>query len=195
MATIEDYQEDGSALGRINAWHFAFNLAVDRPLVGGGFQSFKQDAFKIYAPEPDNFHDAHSIYFEALGEQGFVGLALFLLLGTLTWRLGTKIIRQTKGNEELAWAHDMASMVQVSVLGYAVGGAFLGLAYYDLYYHLVAIMVIISKIVEGSLKQAGEEQNYLPAMSSGRNNGIGLEPEQYQQQHHSRGSRSTSHRL
>ena len=41
MKTIETYQQDQSAMGRINAWKFAFNLAKDRPLVGGGNEAFK----------------------------------------------------------------------------------------------------------------------------------------------------------
>jgi len=64
MGTIKTYEQDGSAMGRINAWHFAFNLALDRPIVGGGFETFQPDLFLKYAPEPENYHDSHSIYFE-----------------------------------------------------------------------------------------------------------------------------------
>ncbi len=81
MWTIRDYQEDSSSMGRINAWHFAANLAADRPVVGGGFQVFTPELFQKYAPNPTDFHDAHSIYFESLAEQGYVGLALFVLIG------------------------------------------------------------------------------------------------------------------
>ena len=34
-------------------------------------------------------------------------------------------------------------MIQVSMIGYATGGAFLGLACFDLYYDLIAIVVIL----------------------------------------------------
>jgi len=155
MGTIETFEEDKSAMGRINAWYFAFNLAKDRPLIGGGFGAFDRRYFKIYAPEPDNFHDAHSIYFEILGEQGFVGLGLFLLIIFLTWRTGNHIMRITKGNDELKWANDLAMMVQVSLAGYIVGGAFLGLAYFDLLYHLIAIMVLTKMVVLKHLEEHG----------------------------------------
>ncbi|HID41482.1 MAG TPA: putative O-glycosylation ligase, exosortase A system-associated, partial [Pyrodictium sp.] len=148
METIERYQEDRSAQGRINAWGFAFNLALDRPLVGGGFETFRPRWFLEYAPNPYKVHDAHSIYFEVLGEHGFVGLALFLLLGWLTLRRAGRIRRLTKGRESLLWAHDLASMIQVSLVGYAVAGAFLGLAYFDLYYALVAMTVMLGRVVE-----------------------------------------------
>lgn len=156
METIDDYQEDGSAQGRLNAWRFAFNLALDRPLTGGGFETFRPRWFALYAPNPYKVHDAHSIYFEVLGEHGFVGLALFLLLGTFTWLKAGRIRRLTRRREELLWAHDLASMLQVSLVGYAVAGAFLGLAYFDLYYALVALTVMLGVIVR---EQAGAPQD------------------------------------
>jgi putative inorganic carbon (HCO3(-)) transporter len=77
MFSIEHYQEDQSALGRINAWHFAVNVAQTH-LFGGGFRTFTKELFAVYAPNPTDVHDAHSIYFEVIGEQGFPGLAIFL---------------------------------------------------------------------------------------------------------------------
>lgn len=156
MTTITEYQEDDSAMGRINAWWFAFNLAKDRPLVGGGFDAFTPEAFERYAPDPLDFHDSHSIYFEMLGEHGFVGLGLFLVLGWLALRRGTWITRRARDNPELSWARDLAAMLQVSLISYAVGGAFLGLAYFDLYYHLVAAMVILQRLVAESLSRPAD---------------------------------------
>jgi putative inorganic carbon (HCO3(-)) transporter len=149
--TIETYQEDKSLQGRQNAWGFAYNIAKERPLIGGGFAVFDPNLFLRYAPDPEDFHDSHSIYFEVLGEQGFVGLGLFLALGFLTLRSATWIIQQVKQREDLRWAGDLAAMVQVGLVGYAVGGAFLGLAYFDLYYHLIAMIVLTRLIVERSL--------------------------------------------
>ena len=157
MGTIDTYEEDASAMGRINAWWFAFNLAKDRPLVGGGFNTFERDLFYLYAPVPEDFHDAHSIYFEMLGEHGFVGLGIFLLVGFLAWRTGSQIIQLSRNHESQKWAHDLASMVQVSLLGYAVGGAFLGLAYFDLFYHLIAILVMTRIVVARSLVMEEEQ--------------------------------------
>jgi len=152
METIQSYEEDGSAMGRVNAWWYAFNLANDRPIVGGGFQAFDKELFYKYAPVPEDFHDAHSIYFEVLAEQGYVGLALFLIMWTLTFRTGSWIINKTKKHEDLLWAKNLAAMLQVSCVGYAVGGAFLGLAYFDLPYHLMAMLVLVRLEVEKELK-------------------------------------------
>lgn len=152
MDTISTYQQDSSAMGRINAWWMAFNLAKDRPLVGGGFEIYDVPTFERYAPIPTDVHAAHSIYFQALGEHGFVGLGLYLLLGIMTWRCGSWIIRSTAKREDLKWAYSLATMVQVSLVGFAVGGAFLSLLYFDVPYYLMAAMVVTRVIVEKELK-------------------------------------------
>ncbi|BCG64813.1 MAG: putative inorganic carbon (hco3(-)) transporter [Methyloprofundus sp.] len=141
MGTIETYEQDGSAMGRINAWWMAFNLAKVN-ILGGGFECFQTSTFFLYAPIAHNVHDAHSVYFEVLGEHGFFGLTLFLLLGFVSLRSCGKIIKEAKKSDETKWMSDLAAMIQVSLLGYAASGAFLGLAYFDLYYHLIAIVVI-----------------------------------------------------
>lgn len=148
MATIGTYQEDRSAMGRINAWQFAINATKDRPIVGLGFQGFTPEAFQIWAPEPENFHDAHSIYFQVLGEQGYPGLFLFLLILWLTWRNAGKVLRLSRGDPQWLWAYDLAAMIQVSLIGYAVGGAFLGLAYWDLPYTLAAMALLLRRLLE-----------------------------------------------
>jgi len=154
--TIETYQQDSSAMGRINAWQMAFNLAKDRPLVGGGFQIYDPGVFLQYAPNPEDVHAAHSIYFQTLGEHGFVGLLLYLLLGLLTWRTGSWIVKHTRRQPELKWAHDLATMMQVSLLGFMVGGAFLSLVYFDVPYYLMAGMVATRLVVERELKRLRE---------------------------------------
>ncbi len=141
MGTIQHYEQDQSAMQRIDAWRFAFNLAKERPVIGGGFETFNPSLFLLYAPGAV-FQDAHSIYFEILGEHGFVGLGLFLMLGFLALRTGGWFIKNTRDRPELEWHRDLAAMTQVSLMGYAVAGAFLGLAYFDLFYHLLAIMVL-----------------------------------------------------
>ena len=146
MSTIKTYEQDESAQGRINTWKMAFNLATDRPLVGGGFETFQGDTFRIYAPDPNNVHASHSIYFQVMGEHGFVGLALYLALGIAVWRTGAWIIKVAKQDQDKRWAADLAAMTQVSMVGFASAGAFLGLANFDLFYHLLCF-IIIAKVI------------------------------------------------
>jgi len=156
MDTINTYEEDGSVQGRFNAWWMAFNLAKDRPLVGGGFEIYEPQIFSRYAPDPTDIHAAHSIYFQSLGEHGFVGLGLFILLGILAWRTGTWIIRHTEKLDEYKWAYSLATMIQVSLIGYIVGGAFLSLLYFDVPYYLMAAMVATRIVVEQGLKKTAK---------------------------------------
>ena len=154
MDTIETYEEDRSAMGRINAWKIGVEIALSRPLVGGGFNAFDRRIYPLYLPKGIDPNvdaiagDVHSSYFEVLGEQGFPGLFLFLALLYTTFRYSSKVIMMTKDKPDLSWASDLASMVQVSLIGYAVGGAFLGMAYFDLLYTIIAFIVCLHTMIE-----------------------------------------------
>lgn len=142
METIDDYQQDASSMGRINAWTMAFNLALDRPIVGGGFETWTYYAFGIWAPNPQDVHSSHSNYFQFLGEHGWPGLFIFLTVLYLAWRMASSVIARSKLHPDLTWYGDLCRMVQVSVMGYSVGGAFVNLGYFDLPYFLIAMIVL-----------------------------------------------------
>ncbi len=150
MLTIDNYQEDKSAMGRITAWQFATEMAMARPL-GGGFDSFDEANYRTYSPSiaamidarDGRFQDAHSIYFKVLGEHGFVGLGLYLALLIAAFRCGSFVRRNAKARDDLLWAYDLASALQASLVAFCVGGAFLGLPYFDLYFSLVALLVLL----------------------------------------------------
>ena len=167
MDTISEYSQDGSAMGRINAWRFAVNVATEHP-IGGGFNVFSPRMFKIYAPQPDDYHVAHSIYFQVMGDHGFFGLALFLLLMLFAWRTGSRIVKLCKDDPERKWASDLAKMAQVSLVGYAVSGAFLSLAYFDLYYDIIIILVVLEKFLTASPSThvAGRSLSPLPRLAA-----------------------------
>lgn len=152
MDSINDYQQDASAMGRINAWHMAWNLAKDR-FFGGGFEIYEPTVFAMYAPDPLDIHAAHSIYFQVLGEHGFVGLAIYLLLGVLLWRNAGWILRHARSDPDLRWAATLAAMIQTSMVGFAVGGAFLSLLYFDVPYYLIAAVVATRVLVQARLDE------------------------------------------
>jgi putative inorganic carbon (HCO3(-)) transporter len=148
MSTIGSYEQDGSAMGRINAWKMATHLANARPL-GGGFDIYSGEIFARYAPVPEDVHAAHSIYFQVLGEHGYLGLLLFLLIGAYAFATASRIRRETERLPEAQWLHYLASMMQVSMVGYAVGGAFLSLAYFDLPYNVLVVVVVSQRWLQG----------------------------------------------
>jgi probable O-glycosylation ligase (exosortase A-associated) len=154
MYTIETYEEDGSAMGRIWAWQTAFNIAKDRVPFGGGFEWNGYDTSARYSPNPSNIAVAHSIYFQVLGSMGFLGLALFLTFWGLVWRQCSWLRKYGKQRQEFEWAFKLGSMVQVSLVGYAVGGAFLDLAFWDLPYYLFAAVAAAQFAVQREWRPA-----------------------------------------
>lgn len=140
MRTIETFEQDGSAMGRINAWQTAINIANDR-FTGGGFSVESRAVFERYAPNPNKVLTAHSIYFQALGEQGWIGLGLFLSLGLLTYWNAWRVRRRARERPETLWLHSLCGMAQVSVVGFGIGGAFLSLTYFDLPYNVMVIVI------------------------------------------------------
>ncbi|MBV1914288.1 MAG: putative O-glycosylation ligase, exosortase A system-associated [Pseudomonadales bacterium] len=144
MSTIQTYEEDASAMGRINAWEYSINIANDR-LTGGGLKAWTFKTFSKYAPNPLDVHAAHSIYFGVLGDHGWPGLFLYLLILILTWRALSKIVKNTSGIEGASEVSTLARMVQVSLVAFFTGGAFLSLPYFDLPWFFVALTVILGR--------------------------------------------------
>jgi putative inorganic carbon (hco3(-)) transporter len=144
MNTIQTYEEDRSAMGRISAWWVAWNIALKYP-AGVGFDPATPDLFAKFSPYPEYIHAAHSIYFQILGNHGFIGLILFMLIWATTWRVAERLRNAKNLPTSAQWTVELASMCQVSLVGFAVGGAFLSLAYFDLPYN-VTILVILAKV-------------------------------------------------
>lgn len=162
MDTIQNYAAETSAMSRLYTWQTLWNVAVARPLVGAGFAADNAMIFSIYAPA-DQFYEvfqdriwvAHSIYFQALGEHGFPGLILFVLLWAWIWRAAGRIAKQAEQMNDLRdWVPMLMRACQVSVLGFCAGGAFLSLMNLDLPYYLLAIVALTQCAVADKMKSA-----------------------------------------
>lgn len=141
MGTIETYDQDASAMGRINAWGMAFRLASNR-LTGGGFVPWTPENFAKYADVPSDVHAAHSIYFGVLGDHGWPGLILFVAIAVGSLVSVSRALKICRAAPELTWLSQMLAMVQVSLIVFLVGGSFYSLAYFDLYWNLVTIVML-----------------------------------------------------
>ena len=167
MDTISTYQSDSSANMRLNAWGTMLNIAKDRPLVGAGFEVAQKSIYDQYSPDSSYPPQvAHSIYFEALGSHGFVGLGLYLALLGCYWRTAGEFVRKAKGQPLLAWAAQYGRMSQVSLIGFAVGGAFLSLLNFDVPYYFVGAMLAMRRIVDAQLA-CSEPQDAYAAVATG----------------------------
>jgi probable O-glycosylation ligase (exosortase A-associated) len=160
MSTIQSYNEDASFEGRVAAWKTSVNIATARPLIGGGFSSTDLDWVTKAYHSPGSLaagKAAHSIYFEVLGDHGFVGLALYLLMVGAAWFNTSLVLNQTRGRPELDWANKLARMLQVSIVAYLVGGAALSMAYYDGFIVMLALTGSLLQIVRQPVgERAGE---------------------------------------
>ncbi|HEY7338274.1 MAG TPA: putative O-glycosylation ligase, exosortase A system-associated [Bryobacteraceae bacterium] len=157
MHTITNTSEDtmdGSVKGRLNAWRTGINIAKDHPIVGGGFKVLNSPVFAQYSPDPKDQHDAHSIYIETLTEQGFPGFLMFMGLGVFTWFTHRRVVKMARRLPELQWASDLVTHVQLGLIGYAVGGAFAGLAYFDLPYHMMSVIVLCGVFAKDAVRAA-----------------------------------------
>jgi probable O-glycosylation ligase (exosortase A-associated) len=136
---------DDSAMSRLNAWTYCWRLAMDYPLTGAGFEAFTPTLFYKYAPNPKDVHGPHSVYFGVLAEHGFPGLFLYLSV-LISSFLTLRRIRK----EALYWEDEQAAgyamMLQMGFVGFMVSGAFLGRAYFDYYFTLVACTVVLSQV-------------------------------------------------
>jgi putative inorganic carbon (hco3(-)) transporter len=153
MSTISSAAEgegDRSFLGRLDAWEFAFNAARSR-LSGVGFSGTEIPAiFQQYgsgALGGTEARAAHSIYFQVLGDHGFPGLVIFLALIAAALITTRRIIREARPQPELKWAADLGQMIQLSFIAWAAAGAALSMAYYDVMYILMGIIVSLHVLV------------------------------------------------
>lgn len=174
MRTINSYEQDASAQGRINAWNFAMDVSAAHPVVGGGFRTFQPEAYYRYAGRlPSEMFDAHSIWFQVVAEHGYIGLGLYALIWGLSWRTARQIRRLAARRNDLQWAADLARLALASLVGFWVGGSFLGLAYWNFPYVLVALLVLTSVVVSKEVRAAPAKvlaplsPGFLPSMRSG----------------------------
>lgn len=155
MDTMQTYEQESSAMSRLYSWHTLWNVVRDRPLVGAGFQADNIAVFERYAPTGSEWAMftgrvwvAHSIYFQMLGEHGFPGLVLYLLLGAAAWFKAGRIARAMREDAEFgSWMPLLMRMVQVSMVGFGTSGAFLSLAYLDLPFYVIGLVVMCDGMV------------------------------------------------
>ncbi len=155
---------DASAYSRLIAWGGGWNLAKAYPITGGGFDVFTDEQiFPSFVPPSlrgalyskiHHLHSSHSIYFEMLGEQGFVGLALFLLLIGSCFKSLWELRRKTRLYPELEWVNPYTHMLQVTLLAYMANGATLGRAYFDFFYQVVALVIVLKILAQRQLNES-----------------------------------------
>jgi len=166
MDTIKAADQDNSFMGRVIAWKQSTLIAMKNPVFGGGFHAVQD--FTIWTDVSRDFHRlsfvpteepdtkvawaAHSIYFEVLGDLGFGGLAIFLLILATSWRNAAIAMRLARKRDDLKWALDLCLALQYVLVAYVVSGAALSLAYFDFIYIVFGVLVVVRDMVERSVR-------------------------------------------
>ncbi len=151
MGTISQFRAEDSALGRIAVWLWTLDYASTHPL-GGGFSVYLIDSFRVPIEGTTDFLQItgkafHSIYFEVLGEQGFVGLGIFLsMIGCMLVYLRS-VARASRAVPENAWLYELARALTSSTVIYLIGGAFVGIAFQPMFYYWFACAICLNQYV------------------------------------------------
>lgn len=159
MQTIQSADQDASFMGRVAAWKVSSAIAVAHPFVGGGFRALQSvavwDQFRLeegllgFIDTPmlkNRGVAAHSIWFEVMGDTGFVGLLLFLALlinAFLTRRHIRKLVRAN--GDAQRWAGDLADMLGISLLAFVVTGSTISAAYFELPYVCMMLLEVVKQ--------------------------------------------------
>lgn len=182
LSTIQEASEDESFMGRVIAWKISAAMALEHPIFGGGFHAVQVqhvwDSFKsapslldfLDIPVPDmRAKAAHSIYFEVMGDLGFLGLFIFLgiLLQGIQSRFAIKRMVGKLGGEYV-WARDMADMLMLAIIAYMAGGAGVSLAYLEAIYMVVMLMGVLHVHVHRALHSGGSPSIDYGARRKGR---------------------------
>ncbi|GAA0738148.1 putative O-glycosylation ligase, exosortase A system-associated [Sphingomonas japonica] len=170
MSTIKSYQADASASTRLAVWKWTLDYVQEHPL-GGGFDAYRANKIAYnkvevtgeganqtvtFSPEVDAGRAYHSAYFEMLGEQGWIGLALWLMIhfgGVFRMELIRR--RYANAPPDEAWIAPLASALQHTHLIILIGALFVGIALNPFPYMLVGVQIGFDTYVTRRRKAAG----------------------------------------
>jgi probable O-glycosylation ligase (exosortase A-associated) len=149
MATLTqtDEEMEGSAQARIFAWKGAINMALDHPFLGVGVGHFPVKYGAQYQPKEFGLNaipwqTAHSSYFLLLGELGFPGMIFIVTMVISNIAAGERLLKQSRGaiSKDHLVERNLVIALNASMIGFAVGGAFISAAYYPHLYILAALL-------------------------------------------------------
>lgn len=173
IETTTSYGDDNSALTRLAVWKWTFEFAKEHPL-GGGFDSYVVNDIETTTASGDTYvqhgRAFHNAFIEMLGEQGFVGLAIFLTLCGKTLLSLQRVRARTRGVQAFAWARDLAGALQISLLVVMAGSMFIGIAFQPIFWYVFAL----GECVRQHVRRAA--MGGVPAPMQGRPAIAGLTP-------------------
>lgn len=173
MSTIGQADEVYTAQQRFESWIWALDYAAAHPIVGGGYGVFMLNT--EHQGKSVGYLLAHSNYFQMLGEHGYVGLSLYLLMLTAMFSICRKVERASRNRPEVYWERDLAIALKIAAVGYMIGGITITHEFYELFYVYVGMVAATRALV---IQKIGIEAYSNPAKHSGAlpNNGQSEKP-------------------
>jgi probable O-glycosylation ligase (exosortase A-associated) len=178
--TLATAQDDGSFLSRVTMWKLSWVIAVDRPLTGLGFHGLQNTTlwhsyipkFKEWFPDGDISRNhgfvAHSVVFQTLSDLGFPGLFLFLSLIGMSFANIIHVKRKARASPELQWMDELASGFELSLVGYAVAGLALSVAYFEPFFILISMIAALRRLAaEAAVEQSPASKSVRITAGSG----------------------------
>lgn len=171
LATISNYEQEGSAMGRINAWKAGIWMANRNPVFGVGAGGFQVGHAAFYGGE---YKAAHSMYFHVLGEYGYLGLIMLLSYLVSAFRSNQRLIRRIHDERMEGMFPTERSMLinmNASLIGFAAAAAFLSVFYYPHVYVVGGLSLAINQIARrrlASVVRSIPEPHGDPSLSSSR---------------------------
>jgi len=176
--TIRTAEDDGSFMGRVLAWRVSYEIARENPLLGEGFHGvqdpkiWQRYVYKVDIPEIYHHMElpkakaAHSIYFEVMGDLGFLGLTLFLMLMFTGFQNSRKTLKISKRDPQLQWMYDLAVMLRLSLIVYATSGAGVSMAWFEFFYIVLTMISVLTRLArEVRAEELGEASR--PSIGAG----------------------------
>lgn len=152
MESMQDYEQEGSAMGRLDAWNAAIRMVMDNPATGSGLGSFTV-AFPYYSSKKPR--EAHNTFFQLIGESGLLaGFAyVFLVGGVLVglWKNGNRLRDHVETTNDRRLLFLLNEAVFVSFFGLTVCAMFLSLQVYEIFYYLLILSNGILRVSSGLL--------------------------------------------
>ncbi len=86
----------------------------------------------------------HSIYFEVLGEQGYPGIVIFLLLAVSTFLMLRRLARKARPHPELEWVVSLSDALQSGLAVFMTSGAFVGIAFQPMFWYFISLSICLN---------------------------------------------------
>jgi probable O-glycosylation ligase (exosortase A-associated) len=152
IGTINDYESDGSATGRLASWDVGMRMATDNPWFGVGLKRYVA-AYPYYDTAGGGARVAHNSWVQLAAESGLVAVACYALLMLLSLASLIRVALRARRlpEDERRLAQLLGAACEGALLGYIVCGFFLSMEDMEFFYLLVGMVLILDHVTRAQV--------------------------------------------